>query len=146
MKSRILPILNAIGCLALTGVVLLQWNKERAIEASLDARLHELAEVREQAASEAKRSANLERDIGVLKESVEATQKAAEAATLALAERDARALELTEEINAAREQIVTWQAAITERDAKIRELGGELTATRQRLDAAVARLKAAAER
>lgn len=146
MKSRILPILNAIGCLALTGVVLLQWTKERALEASLDVRLHELAEAKDQAASEVQRSADLERDILALKESLEATQKAAETTQLALAERGAKATANADEITAAREKIATWQAAIAGRDEKIRELDTELAATRGRLEAAVARLKTAGGR
>lgn len=146
MKSRILPILNAVGCLALTGVILLQWSKERKLETSLDARLIELAAAKDQAAAESQRAGNLERDIAVLKESIEATQTAAESASRALAERDLENQALVGEVTAAREQLITWQAALAERDAKIRELGADLTATRQRLDAAVAKLKVAAER
>ena len=143
MKSRFLPILNLVGCLALTGLVVTQWNKERGLGDDLAKLRTRLAAATDLAAAEAKRAAALERDIEVLKESIESTQKAAEEAA-----RNSAELETTREAEAAaaREQVKTWQAAIDERDAKLRELNADLTATRQRLDAAIAKLKEAGAR
>ena len=126
MNSRALPILNAIGCLVLTGVIVLQWQRERALDGSLAQLKSELAAAREFSASESKRAADLERDIAVLKESLEATQQSA--------------------AQAAAEQLTIWQTAVAGRDAKLRELDAALAATRQRLDAAIARLKEAGAR
>ena len=119
MNCRALPILNAIGCLVLTGVIVLQWQRERALDGSL-------AQLKSELASESKRAADLERDIAVLKESLEATQQSA--------------------AQAAAEQLTIWQTAVAGRDAKLRELDAALAATRQRLDAAIARLKEAGAR
>ena len=146
VKSRVLPLLNAIGCLILTGVIVLQWRKERTLDeavAQLGAGLHT---AKGQAATEAKRAAALERDIAVLKESIEATQQAAEAASRLLAEKEARVSALETETASAREQLTLWQNAVTMRDQKLRDLVAELTATRRRLDEAAAKLNAAAVR
>lgn len=139
MKSRVLPIVNAIGCLALTGLVVSQWRQER-VRIQENLQLHsELSLVRDQLATETTRSAALERDISALKESIELSRKSTAESANALVERD-------KQLSAARESIQTWEAAITARDAKLRELHEELVSTRARLDEAVARLKAAGAR
>lgn len=125
--------MNAIGCLVLSGVVVMQWSKERSADQERLVIQSALTKARDQAAAEVKRSAGLERDIAVLKESIESTRKAA-------GELLAEKLNLS---TAAAEQAKSWQAAITERDAKLRALDADLTATRQRLDEAIARLKVA---
>jgi chromosome segregation ATPase len=146
VKSRVLPILNAIGCLVLTGLVASQWLRERESDQALIATQRELSAAKEFSTSETKRASALERDIAVLKESIEATQKSAEEAATAAAAKTTEASALSAEITAAREQIKTWEAALAERDTKLRSLDAELTATRQRLDAAIAKLKAAGAR
>jgi chromosome segregation ATPase len=145
VKARFLPILNAIGCLALTALVITQWGKERK-------RAHETEKLRiqlfassENLAEANRRNAALERDITALKESIAAIQQSAEAATRTLAEESGKTGTLETELTAAREQIKTWEAAIAERDAKLRELNSDLTASRARLNEAIAKLKAAAQ-
>lgn len=146
MKSRVLPILNAIGCLVLTGVIFIQWQRERAAGESLAKLKTELHAANDLAADETKRADGLERDIAVLKESMEATQKAAEASARLMEEKTAQAAGLETEVTAAREQLKTWEAAIAARDEKLRALDAQLTATRQRLDEAIAKLKEAGAR
>lgn len=146
MKSRFLPILNAIGCLILAGLVVAQWNKEHAQDQRIARLGTELATAREQTVTAEKRSTDLERDIAVLKESIEASQKANEEAARKLAEKDTQSASLETEITAARDQMKAWQDAIAARDAKLRELDAERVATRRQLDEAVARLKAAGAR
>ena len=146
MKSRVLPILNAVGCLILAGLVVVQWNKELALDQK-SARLGtELAAAKEQAAAEAKRAAGLERDISVLKESIESSQQASEEVARKFEEKVTQCAGLEAEMIIAREQVKTWQDAIATRDAKLRDLDAELTATRRRLDEAVTKLKAAGAR
>lgn len=146
MKSRVLPILNAIGCLVLTALVASQWLKERKSDQVLIATQSELSAAKEFSASESQRATVLERDIAVLKESIAATQKSAEEAALAAATNATAANVLETEVTAAREQVKAWEAALAERDAKLRSLDAELIATRQRLDAAITKLKSTAER
>jgi chromosome segregation ATPase len=146
VKFRILPILNAIGCLVLTGLVAGQWLRERESNQSLAATQGELIAAKEFSSSETKRATALERDIAVLKESIEATQKSAEEAARAAATKATEASTLEAEIAATREQIKTWEAAIAQRDTTLRNLDAELTATRKRLDAAIAQLKVAGAR
>ena len=143
MSPRALTILNAIGCLALTGLVVAQWHKERALNAVLTESRAALAAAQDQAASETTRRAALERDIAVLKESIETTQRAAEAATRSAAEKELAGTQLQAELTAAREQVTTWEAALKSRDDHIRALDANLKETRKRLDDAIAKLKAA---
>lgn len=146
MYSRVLPIINAIGCLAITGLVVVQWRVERVSHRAIGNLQSELATSREQTAEENRRRLALERDIAALKEAVEATQQSAEEATRKFAEQENLAANLQTEITAAREQITAWEAAIKTRDERIRVLDKELAATRQRLDEAIAKLKEAGAR
>jgi len=146
MSSRALPILNAIGCLALTGLVVVQWRKERLLDATATGVRTELAAAREQAASEGSRRAASERDVAVLKESIEATQRAAEAATRTAAEKEQAGTQLQAELTAARDQVAAWETAIKTRDDRIRTLDAHLQETRKRLDEAIAKLKAGGAR
>ena len=146
MKSRVLPILNAIGCLILSVLIVIQWQRERALNESLAKLKTELAAAHDLAAAETQRAADLARDITVLKDSIEATQKAAESSARLMEENAAQTAGLETEITAAREQLKTWEAAIAARDEKLRALDAQLTATRQRLDEAIAKLKEASTR
>jgi chromosome segregation ATPase len=146
MTPRTLPVINAIGCLVLTGVMVLQWRKERALDASMHGLRTELAAARVKADEEAKRRAALERDIEVLKDSIASTQQAAESVTRNLVEKDQAAAQLQTELNAAREQLTLWEAALKARDERIVSLDANLAATRKRLDEAVAKLKSAGAR
>ena len=150
MKFRVLPFVNAIGCLVLTGVLLVQWTRERSLDKTVATLRSDLRTAGKKAAAEAERSSGLERDIATLKEAIEATQKAADESRKAaedsarlLAEKEAQSNVVQADVAAARDQVKVWQDAIAERDAKLRELNSDLTATRSRLDAAIAKLKAA---
>ncbi|MEI6177035.1 MAG: hypothetical protein WCS43_09100 [Verrucomicrobiota bacterium] len=144
MIPRALPILNALGCLALTGLVVAQWMKERSIHKDLTVVTRQLADAKDETAKETQRRAILEHDIAVLKEAIESTQKAAESTTRELSEKSTLATGLQTELSAAREQVTQWEAAIKARDERIQSLTGDLAATRKRLDEAIAKLKAAA--
>jgi chromosome segregation ATPase len=146
MSSRVLPIINALGCLLLTVVVLVQWRKERAIDGDRLALKSELATWKQQAAEELQKRQALERDIVVLKESIASTQLAAESSAKTIAEKAALTDRLQTDLSAAREQVSSWETAIKERDERIRTLDAELAATRKRLDEAIAKLKAAGAR
>ena len=146
MKSRVLTLLNAGGCLVLTGVLGLQWAKEKSLRSDFNRTTGELHAAKALVATEVKRSAALERDITALKEAIEATRKAADLSAQALAETDNRSTALKAEIEASRSLTKTWQDAIATRDARLVELNAELTATRQRLDQAVNKLRSAGAR
>ena len=137
-------MLNAIGCLMLAAVVFTQWGKETRVDAAMSKLRVEAAVSRNLAESETKRATNLERDIAVLKQSLEATQQAALKATDALGQRDETGIRA--ELAAAREQVEKWKGSISERDARIREMESNLAATRRRLDEAIVKLKQAGAR
>lgn len=137
-------MLNAIGCLVLAAVVFTQWGKETRVDAAISKLRVEAAGFQNLAESEAKRAAILGRDIVVLKQSLEATHRAALEATDALGQHDETGIRA--ELAAAREQVEKWKTSIAERDAHIRKMASDLTATRRRLDEAIARLKQAGAR
>jgi len=143
VKSRALILINAIGCLALTGLVVVQWRKERATSERMVRVMAESAAANERAAEEGKRRAALERDIATLKETIDSIQKSAETSADAFAQKDQLANQLDAELKAAREQLTSWEAALKARDERIRTLDSNLAATRQRLDEAIRKLKAA---
>lgn len=145
--SRFLPILNLVGCLLITVVIVAQWFKERELVGRIKTISQELVAAREQTADAENRAVALERDVIQLKESIEATAQARK-------EAEEEAAKITTEHNekmaalaiASEEQVKTWQAAIAERDTKITELSDSLGATRKRLDEAIAKLKEAGAR
>jgi chromosome segregation ATPase len=142
--SRALPIFNALGCLILTGVVILQWNQERRLNTTLDHLETELSTSVEQATTASKRGKALDHDIAVLKESLEITQRANDANTRSLQSKETQANELESTLTAANAQLESWRTTIDARDEKLRALNQELIATRARLDEAIAKLKASA--
>ena len=91
--------------------------------------------------SEARRTADLQRDIDVLKQSFEATLRAA-------AEEQKRngSTAMRGQLEDARGQVENWKDAIATRDTRIRELEAELITTRRRLDEAIVRIKQAGVR
>ncbi len=131
-------MLNAIGCLMLAAVVFSQWAKETRADAEAGKLRVEIAMAKEFAASENKRALDLERDITVLRESLEATRQL-DAAKIAKSG-------LRANLDDARRQNESWQEALAERDTRIQHLESDLTATRRRLDEAVVRLKQAGAR
>jgi len=146
VHPRVLPLLNAIGCLLLAALIVAQWQRERALNASTDHLASELAATRATALAESRRAAALERDIAVLKEAITATQSAAEESARARAESHTHATHHAAEAEAARTQLASWQTAVAERDAKLLELNAQLSATRQRLTEALDKLRAAGAR
>ncbi|MCU0777449.1 MAG: hypothetical protein MUF86_07250, partial [Akkermansiaceae bacterium] len=63
MNSRVLPVLNLIGCLALTGLVVVQWRREHITDAVAAGLRRELATARQEIAEAARQRTTLERDI-----------------------------------------------------------------------------------
>jgi chromosome segregation ATPase len=137
-----LVLVNAVGCLVLGLLLVLQWGKER----DLDWRIHELkvrlVAVQDQYAAECERTKMLDQERSLLKESIQSMQRAAEETGKLLAARDARVAELEPQLAKLNEQLKTWQAAILQRDERIHALDADLSAARRRLDEAIAKLKA----
>lgn len=146
MTARFLTILNTLGCLALIGLVIAQWRKERGLESSLHAIVSERDSALQQVHALEERRKALENDISALKEALASTQKAAESAANELSSKSELAAKLQVDLDAAGKQVATWEQAVKDRDARIDTLHGELTKTRTRLDEAITKLKEAAAR
>lgn len=152
--NRILPVANLIGCLLITGIIVVQWINERMSYNEKRILRQELNSTNEQLNSEKNRALALENDVKQLKESIESTvlarKETEDAMAKMVAERDAHAATTASTVATNNEAILKqtdiWEKALAERDAKIRELNTSLTAARGRLDAAIAELKAAGAR
>ena len=148
--SRFLPLLNLVGCLLISGIILAQWLKERGLNAKIDYLNRQLVFSREQSEAETKRATALEQDIVQLKDSIESTVKARketeDAMAKMIAEQKAQIDTVATANQSNQEQVKIWEKSIADRDEKIRVLDAGLTATRARLDEAIAKLKAAGAR
>lgn len=158
--TRLLPVLNAIGCLVLVGFIFIQWRGGQMLSRELyESRSREILEKNARFDAE-KLSRQLQADLDGLKASVDSIQQAAEVAEKELATKNEEIGKFAAGLAQATEQIKTWEvavkerdeailkrdAAIAERDAKLKELNDQLVATRKRLDEAVAELKKAGAR
>ena len=150
MKSRVLPILNAIGCLALTGLIATQWRKERGLDTRIQELNQQLVATGEQRDAEEKRATALENDIAQLKESIESTilarKETEDAMAKLVAGSQAHAANVAAINQSNLEQVKIWEQAIADRDVKIRELNSSLTTTHERLNEAIGKLKEAGAR
>lgn len=143
--SRLLPLLNLVGCVLITGLILFQWLKERRMDHQINDLRKQLVASEEQYDAEQKRATALERDVAQLKESIEA-------AAASKRELEEHINKFTAEQNAAnatfatahQEQVQLWEKAIADRDDRIRQLNESLVATRQRLNEAISQIKKAA--
>jgi peptidoglycan hydrolase CwlO-like protein len=146
MKARVLPVLNAVGCIALTVLVVVQWRGDHRSRLARQALHAQIAEGQARAAEDAKHLAALERDIALLKETIEATRQAAESQALRVEESEQFRETLQNDIAEARKQVEAWEQAVALRDERIRKLDDELVRTRKRLDDAITNLRQAGAR
>ena len=160
MNPKVLPIINAIGCVVLVGFILIQWFGGQVLSKELhDAKEREIHEKNARFEVE-KQVKTLQSDIEGLKNSVDSLRQAAEAAEKEVAFKNEEIAKFAGGLEEAKAKIVTWEqavkerdealqkrdAALAERDSKLKEVNGQLIATRKRLDEAVAELKQAGAR
>jgi hypothetical protein len=157
MKKHLFTIINAVGCLLLLGVVLMQWGQnelQRQAFRDVQKELRSTEETRDEALA---RADSLTADLADLKVALAAAQKAAEESALAqkaqsdqltaltaerdqlIAQRDTQNKELTD-------QVTEWQEAIKKRDATIKEQNALLEAQSRKLNEAITKLKQAGAR
>jgi chromosome segregation ATPase len=146
MNARTITWINAIGCLALVALVVVQWRGEYISGRELAHLRTSLAEANTKATEETARCVALERDLQVLKDAAEQSGKAVESGKSVAMTKDARIAELEEALKQAGGDVGKWQAAIAQRDDRIQKLEAEVAEARRRLNEAVAKLKAAGAR
>ncbi|RYD35584.1 MAG: hypothetical protein EOP87_07100 [Verrucomicrobiaceae bacterium] len=149
--SRILPVVNLVGCVLITGIIVVQWLKERDYNHRIEVLDGERVAANDAVTAGKARILALENDVSQLKESVESTvvarRESEEALARLTAERDAQvAAQTAAAQKLMQEQVQVWEKAIADRDARIREMGTSLGTTRARLDAAIEKLKEAGAR
>ena len=150
MKQNLFTIVNAIGCLVLLVIAVLQWQQsEQQREA------YRTIQIKEHAANEAKaeavtRADALMFDLTELKRSYMETQKTADAAGLdyqkkieELSTTKAAYDQAAAERDALQKRITEWEAALKLRDQTITEQNASMIALRKKLDEAIAQLKKA---
>jgi chromosome segregation ATPase len=146
MNARTLTWINAIGCLLLVALVVVQWRGEYVLGREVAVLRTSLAEANAKLAEETTRCVALERDLQVLKDAAEQSGKAVESGKSSAMTKDARIAELESALKRAGGDVDKWQSAIAQRDDRIRKLDAELNEARRRLNEAVAKLKAAGAR
>ncbi len=155
-----LVIVNAIGCLALAGFIVVQWLDGHATEAKLEQAQKETI-LEKNGRTEAEHKVKLfESDIAGLKASIESLQQASDLAQKELAEKNSMVDAANKTLTDAEGKVKEWEdalkardEAIAQRDEKLVEASKKLTeanstilATRKRLDEALAELKKAGAR
>jgi CHASE3 domain sensor protein len=143
MKQSLITVINAIGCVVLLGIVVAQWvqnEEQRKSFRELQTDRQKIIATRDEAE---KKITSLETDITDLKASLEATQKAAEEATLASKNQQDQLQLVGTERDALHLQVREWEAAIKLRDTALTQQNADLLALRKRLDEAIAALKKA---
>ena len=143
MKQSLITVINAIGCVVLLGIIVAQWvqnEEQRKSFRELQSDRQEIIEARDEAE---KNITSLKTDSVDLKASLEATQKAAEEATLAGKTQQDQLQLVGTERDALRLQVSEWEAAIKLRDTALAEQNATLVALRKRLDEAIVELKKA---
>lgn len=146
MTLKVLPILNAVGCLFLVGFVVVQWQDNQNLEKDLRAaRLAERITQNEKIEVEQKVIA-LQTDVDSLKASIELMKKEAEEKEKEIADGKELTGFLNRGIIFTAAHLQAMEKAVEERNARIVELNGSLGATRKRLDEAIAELRKAGAR
>jgi chromosome segregation ATPase len=146
MNARTITWINAIGCLVLVALVVVQWRGEYVSGRELTNLRTSLAEANAKTAEETARCVALERDLQVLKEAAEQSGKAVESGKSVAMTKEARIAELEAALKQAGGDVNKWQAAIAQRDDRVRKLEAEVAEARRLLNEAVAKLKAAGAR
>lgn len=146
MNARTLTWINAIGCMVLVALIVIQWRGEYLSGRDLTGLRTSLAEANAKLAEETARCVALDRDLQVLKQAAEQSGKAVESGKSAAMTKDARIAELDAALKQAAGDVGKWQAAIAQRDDRIHKLESDLAEARRRLNEAVAKLKAAGAR
>jgi len=153
VNSRLVTILNAIGCLVLAGFILVQWQlSQKVSDQLLASRSREILQANARVEAE-NLTRQLQADIDGLKASVDSIQQSAALAEHQLNAKAEETKSLATQLSETQEQLRTWEAAVksrdealTLRDTKLQQLNDSLLATRKRLDQAVAELKTAGAR
>ena len=143
MKHSFITVINAIGSVILLGVVVAQWVQNEEQRKNFRALQTERQVTIEALDAAEKKITSLSGDIADLKDSLTATQKAAEEATLAGKNQQDQLQIANTEREAMRLKSSEWEAAIKQRDAALVAQNADLVALRKRLDEAIAALKKA---
>ena len=153
MSARVFAIFNAVGCLCLTGFILMQWFLGNAVEKELTQAKRSLRDEQNAHFETHERATRLEADVAGLKASLDSLRTSAEESEKALAERVKESEAMKATLTQGSAQAKVYEEAIKERDEalkvrdeKLKELNEALIATRKRLEEAIAKLKQAGAR
>lgn len=140
MSATKITVLNAIGCLLLAAVIVVQWNRERGLNQDLDAMMLDLGAAQEEVAELVNEKAQLQADIESLKESLALSKKAVDQREDLLDSSVERHQKTVAELKAMQNQVDEWRAAIDQRDAQLKKMNAEMVLLRDKLDEAVKKL------
>ena len=147
---KVLPILNAIGCLFLVGFIVVQWKGAQVLDKQLRAAKLSERNIQNEKVEVEQRVIQLQVDVDTLKGSIESMKLEAEAAKKKISEHDELVQHLHTALsfnfayfNAFDQALADRDKAIADRNSRISDLNTSLVATRKRLDEAIDELKKA---
>lgn len=144
-EQRTLSVVNLVGCLLLGGILIVQWVRNDNLQKERDSARVDKAAVEGQRDAALGDIGVMQKDIGLLKESIESLSKESAAMQAEIGGKQDESAKLTADLEVARKGLDEWKLAVEERDKRIAELETNLKATRERLDQAIERLKKAAQ-
>jgi chromosome segregation ATPase len=143
---KILPIINAVGCLFLVGFIFVQWHDGQKLDKALrSARLSERNTQNEKVLVE-QRVVQMQVDVDTLKGSIESLKAGEELMKKEIEGGKELAHHQHTGLSFAAAHLTALEQAVVERNATITELNASLVATRKRLDEAITELKKAGAR
>jgi chromosome segregation ATPase len=143
---KVLPILNAVGCVVLIGFIFVQWKDNQELTKKHRASLLAERKTQNEKVELEKRIFHLQADVDTLKGSIESMKIEAEAAEKKIADNEVLVNQLHTGLSFNLAYFTAMDQAIDERNARISALNDTLAAARKRLDEAIAELKKAGAR
>lgn len=142
MTTRILIVLNLIGCLFLSSIVVVYWKRERGFTQQLERSQRDVVVMSAKLDVSRKEAAALNEDIDALKQSLQSLEEQRAMLQSELIVRQQRLAEVREGLEGQlKAQQARWEKALAERDERIVELQQQLVEVVKGYDEAVARLK-----
>lgn len=146
MILKVVPILNAVGCLFLVAFIIAQWKTGQDLQNELRAARLAERNVRNEKIEIEQQTFKLQADVDSLKAAVDSMRSEAEAAKKKTADDELLISQLGVGLNFSYVNFQALNQAVEERNSRIDQLNSSLVATRRRLDEAIEKLKQAGAR
>lgn len=146
MKSRsIMTLVNAIGCVLLVLMCVLQWRDMSRLQDRLTQAQQTLASEQSQRIEAQRRQQALEEDLTLMKNSLQRLDEKVAETEAARVQAQQQLQQVEQERQSLVAQLENWRVAVQQRDEQNAALQAQLLEARKRLDAAIAAMKKPAQ-